>query len=140
MTIENQDEVVAFLSDPGSYTPSGVVDRIDTHSAIVFLVGSRAYKLKRAVRYDYLDFSTRAHRRAACQKEVALNRRIAPGLYLGVLDITREADGRLTFGGPGTAVDHVIQMVRFDQEALFDRIAARRALVVDLMPGLADAV
>ena len=110
-----------------------------THSAIVFLSGTRAYKLTRAVRYDYLDFSTRELRRVACER-AALNRRTAADLYLGVLAITRDSSGRLAFDGTGSPVDHVVHMVRFDQDALFDRLASRGALTIDLMEKLADAV
>jgi aminoglycoside phosphotransferase family enzyme/predicted kinase len=138
--VDNQDEVVAFLSTPASYSPPEPVARIDTHSAIVFLSGARAYKLKRAVRYDYLDFSTRELRRAACEREVALNRRTAPNVYLGTRAITREPDGQLTFDGVGAPLDHVVQMARFDQNSLFDRLASRGELNLALMEELAEAV
>src|SRR5439155_9445523 len=68
--MDAQREVVAFLSDPSSYPPgSGPVDIIETHASLVFLAGAHAYKLKRAVKYPYLDFSTAARRRAACTAE-----------------------------------------------------------------------
>ena len=80
-----QRDVVAFLRDPSSYPPgTGPVDTIETHASIVFLAGKRAYKLKRAIKYPYLDFSTIARRRAACTAELMLNRRTAPLLYLEV--------------------------------------------------------
>src|SRR5690606_41875197 len=66
-----QAEIIAFLSDPASYGCEGPIERVDTHAAIVFLVGDRAYKLKRAVRYPYLDFSTAAKRKAVCEAEYA---------------------------------------------------------------------
>src|SRR5712691_8280113 len=97
-----QREVVAFLSDPSSYPPgAGTVDIIETHASIVFLAGPRAYKLKRAVKYPYLDFSTVALRRAACTAELRLNRRTAPQLYLEVRAISREPSGALYWGRPG---------------------------------------
>ncbi|TJV72621.1 MAG: aminoglycoside phosphotransferase, partial [Mesorhizobium sp.] len=71
----------------------------------------------------YVDFSTPALRLAACEKEVELNSRTAPGLYLGVRRITREAGGKLAFGGSGELVDAAIEMVRFDQSKLLDRMA-----------------
>lgn len=74
-----QREVIAFLSRPDSYGQAGGrVERIDTHGAVVFLIGDRAYKLKRAVRFSYLDYSTVERRRVFCQAELALNRRTAP--------------------------------------------------------------
>jgi aminoglycoside phosphotransferase family enzyme len=72
---DDQEAVVAFLRDPASYG-AGVrqVDVIETHISQVFLAGDRAHKLKRAVKYSYLDFSTEAKRRQACEAEVSLNR------------------------------------------------------------------
>ncbi len=141
MITENQDAVIACLSDPATYGPGvSAVERIDTHTASVFLAGDRAYKLKRAVRYDYLDFSTAARRRACCEAEVALNRRTAPRLYLGIQPIARDAAARLSLDGQGDPVDWVVCMTRFDSEALFDRLAARHELPLGMMPGLARAV
>jgi hypothetical protein len=141
MIVEDQREIVDFLSTPSAYGNTVEhVEQIDTHSASIFLAGPHAYKLKRAVRYDYLDFSTRDIRRTACEAEVALNRRTAPRLYLGVLPITREEDGRLALAGRGAPVDWLVHMARFDQAALLDAIAARGALDLGLMPRLAAAI
>ena len=100
--VADQSEIAAFLSTPATYG-AGIhkVERIDTHGAMVFLAGQRAYKLKRAVRFPYMDFSTLALRRAACEREIELNRRTAPDLYLGVVPVKRAADGRLSLGGAG---------------------------------------
>ena len=68
---DDQSEVIAFLSRPQSLGCPGPIERIDTHAAIIFLAGDHAYKLKRAVRYPYLDFSTAAHRKAVCEAELA---------------------------------------------------------------------
>jgi uncharacterized protein len=70
----------------------------------VFLAGPRAYKLKRAVRFD-LDFSTSERRRALCEAEVRLNRRTAPALYRGVVAVTRQEDGSFVLAGNGRPVD-----------------------------------
>lgn len=138
MITEDQAEVVAFLS---SFSTHGApVERIETHASIVFLAGQRAWKLKRAVRYDYLDFSTVERRKAMCDAEVRINRRTAPGLYRGVVPVTRQPDGSLALGGSGTPVDWLVEMDRFDQEGLFDRLAARGTLNLDLMRPLATAI
>ena len=140
-TVDDQRETIALLSTPSTYGPAvDEVRRIDTHSAIVFLAGDRAYKLKRAVRYDYLDFSTLESRRRACADEVRLNRRTAPDLYLGRQPITYRPDGALQLGGDGAAVDWVVEMARFNEAAIFDRMAVRGGLDVSLMPALARAV
>lgn len=144
MIVEDQSQTIAFLSRPESYGEHGTtVQRIETHGAIVFLIGNRAYKLKRAVRYSYLDYSTVALRRQYCEAELALNRRTAPELYLDVKALNRLADGTLAFGdeeAEGSAVDFVVVMRRFDQADLFDHLAARGALTLPLMLELADAV
>jgi aminoglycoside phosphotransferase family enzyme len=139
MITEDQSAVVDFLASPAAHR-GATIERMFTHSAIVFLAGQRAYKLKRAVRFDYLDFSTAERRREMCEAEVRLNRRTAPHLYLGVVPITRERDGAFALGGSGDAVDWVVEMHRFPQEALFDRLAASRRLDVELMPPLAAAI
>jgi len=88
MPVEDQSAVVELLSSAATHG-GAAVERIDTHSAIVFLAGPRAWKLKRAVRFDYLDFSTADRRKQMCEAEVRLNRRTAPELYRGVVPITR---------------------------------------------------
>jgi uncharacterized protein len=139
MIVEDQSDVIAYLSSTAAHG-GAAVERIDTHSAVVFLAASRVLKLKRAVRFDYLDFSTETRRRQACEDEVRINRRTAPPIYLGVVAVTREADGSLALNGAGQPVDWLVEMARFDQENLFDRLAARDALAVSLMPQLADVV
>jgi hypothetical protein len=139
MSIDDQTEVIAFLSSPAAHD-GRPVERIETHASIVFLAGERAWKLKRAVRYDYLDFSTLDRRRAMCEAEVRLNRRFAPSLYRGVAPVTRGKDGQLCLGGSGAAVEWLVEMVRFDQDLLLDRMAARQALAVTAMTTLAAEV
>jgi aminoglycoside phosphotransferase family enzyme/predicted kinase len=139
MITEDQTAVVEFLAAPSTHGGASV-ERIDTHASIVFLAGERAYKLKRAVRFDYLDFSTSERRRALCEAEVRLNRRTAPTLYRGVVPVTRERDGSFALAGSGRAVDWVVEMHRFPQEALFDRLAAVDGLSIDLMSPLAAAI
>ena len=136
-----QLETIAWLSTSQAYGGDGAhVTRIDTHASVIFLAGDRAYKLKRQVRYDYLDYSTAERRRICAVREVRLNRRTAPTLYRGVRAVTREADGSLALDGAGPAIDWLVEMVRFADDAQLDRLAARRALALDLMPALADAV
>ncbi len=139
MIVEDQAAVIEFLSSPLTHG-GAAVERIDTHASVVFLAGAGAWKLKRAVRYDYLDFSTPERRRVCCEAELRLNRRTAPALYRGVVAVTREPDGSLALAGQGTAVDWLVEMRRFDQEALFDRRAAQGALDLDLMAPLAAAI
>ena len=143
MIVGDQRDVIGFLSRPETYGLSAgtaAVETIETHISVVFLAGDRVFKLKRAVQYPYLDFSTPARRHAACEAELVLNRRTARDLYLCVRKVARVADGTLALDGPGPAMDWVVEMRRFDQDALFDRMAARGALTPALMRDLADVV
>lgn len=142
MIVEDQSEVLAFLAEPSHWCddPDGRIERVDTHGAAVFLCGDRALKLKRAVKFPYMDFSTAERRQAMCEEEVRLNRRTAPALYHGVVPVVRRPDGNLALGGDGAPVDWVVDMARFDQDTLFDRMAQRHALTPALMIALADAI
>jgi len=139
MITEDQTPVIHFLAAPSTHG-GATVERIDTHASIIFLAGARAFKLKRAVRFDYLDFSTAERRRSLCEAEVRLNRRTAPTLYRGVVAVTRQDDGSYALGGNGRPVDWLVEMGRFSQEALFDRLASVGALDIDLMSPLAAAI
>lgn len=139
MKTEDQSAVEAALADPAHHG-GRPVDRIDTYTATVFLVGDDVYKLKKAVRFPFLDFGDVDARHRACADEVRLNRRTAPELYLGVVPVTREADGALALDGRGTPVDWVVHMRRFDQDTLFDRMAERGALTPALIADLAEAI
>ncbi|MDE2582641.1 MAG: phosphotransferase [Rhodospirillales bacterium] len=136
-----QQETVAFLADPAGYGDGRTaVVQVTTHCSIVFLVGAHAYKLKRAIRFASVDYTTRARRARACRAELALNRRTAPALYLGVRTIRRRADGTLGFDGAGRPVDHVVVMRRFDQAEQFDRLQEAGRLTPDLLRALGHVV
>lgn len=141
MVLDEQREVLDALSRPVTFGPAcTAVERVDTHSAAVFLAGDRAWKLKRAVRYDYLDFSTVERRKQCCEAELALNARTAPSIYRRVVALTREADGTLLLDGAGVPVEWLLEMRRFDGEALGDRLAERHALGLPTMQALGHAV
>lgn len=118
------------------------VERVTTHAAVIFLAGDRAFKIKRAVRYPYLDFSTADRRRDVLNRELTLNRRTAPCLYRRVFSINQGADGLLQPVGSssGSAVEWVLEMVRFDRAQELDRLALRGALDADLIDKLAIAI
>jgi len=117
-----QDEVLAFLGDPATHG-GRKVQRIDTHAASVFLAGDRALKIKRAVRFAFLDYSTLAKRKQACEAELAVNAPYAPEIYRGVVAITREPDGKLAIGGAGDVVEWAVEMQRFDEKQTLDHLA-----------------
>lgn len=138
-----QEEAIGFLSDPHSYGPDvHSVERHETHGAIVFLAGDRAYKLKRAVKFPYMDYSTVERRKQMCAQELAVNRRTAPTLYLDACPIVREGTG-LRFGratDAAGAVDWVVVMRRFDQAALLESLRRSGELTMDLMRHVAEAI
>ncbi|RUX28799.1 aminoglycoside phosphotransferase [Mesorhizobium sp. M7A.F.Ca.US.011.01.1.1] len=140
MIVDDQQAAAAFLRDPASYGASGPVEAIETHISRIFLVGQRAYKMKRAVKLPYVDFSTPALRLAACEREVELNSKTAPGLYLRVHRIMRGADDKLAFGGTGQILDAAIEMIRFDQSKLLDRMATAGQLTPALMTAVARMI
>jgi aminoglycoside phosphotransferase family enzyme/predicted kinase len=117
-----QEQVFALLADPATHG-GAEVKRIDTHAASVFLAGDRAYKVKRAVRFPFLDYSTLDQRKAACAAELEVNRAFAPKIYRRIVPITRAADGRLALDGEGEPVEWAVEMQRFDEEATLDRLA-----------------
>lgn len=137
----SQADVLALLADPRSY-PDHVdsVERLETHGAYVFLAGDRAFKIKRAVRYDYMDLSTPEKRRHMIERELDINRRFAPSLYLTTVAITREANGALTIGGSGEPLEHALVMRRFPEADVLSRMAARGDLTSALATALADTI
>jgi hypothetical protein len=107
-----QARVFAFLTAPAKHPE---VHRIDTHGASVFLEGGRALKIKRAVRFPFLDYSTLEKRKAACDEEIRINRPFAPQIYRRVVPITQSDDGSLEIDGAGAPVEFAIEMARFDE-------------------------
>ncbi|MGH8265524.1 MAG: phosphotransferase, partial [Steroidobacteraceae bacterium] len=122
MSDATQEDVLAFLSDPASHG-GDAVKRIDTHAATVFLASGRVFKVKRAVKFPFLDYSTLAKRKAACEAEIEVNATYAPELYRGVVAITRGIDGRLAIGGDGEPAEWAVEMRRFDESRTLDHIA-----------------
>jgi uncharacterized protein len=136
---ESQEAVFALLADPATHC-GHAVKRIDTHAASLFLAGERALKVKRAVRFPFLDYSTLAKRKAACETELAINRRTAPGIYRRVVAITREADERLALDGRGDPVEWAVEMRRFDERRTLDHLAAAGAIDAALADALGRTV
>ena len=146
MIVEDQSEIIAFLSQAAAYPrvegePRLIaIERIETHVSVLFLAGHLAYKLKLAVRLPYLDFSTAALRRRFCEREVEINQRTAPMLYHRVVPVVRTPQGTLAVGGEGEPVDWLVQMTGFPQDALFDRLATAGRLDRFAVEILADVI
>jgi aminoglycoside phosphotransferase family enzyme/predicted kinase len=141
MVEPDQTKLLEFMGRPEAYAPRPeTVERIDTHASVVFLAGPFAYKVKRAVKYPFLDFSTLEKRHAACLNEIRINRRTAPQIYLEVVPVTVCGDGTFQLQGSGQVVEWVICMRRFDQEALYDRMAVAGQLALAAMGPLAEVI
>jgi hypothetical protein len=139
--MDDQSEVIAFLSKPAAYASrSEAVGVCETHGALVFLAGGEAWKMKRAVRFPYMDFSTLERRRAVLVREFEVNRPFAPGLYLDVVPVTRDAGGALAVGGDGQPVEWLLHMRRFAAADLMSEVARSGRLDRALARRLADAV
>ena len=137
--MEDQSDVIAFLSDPSAHG-GAAVERIDTHMSHLFLTPHTVYKLMRAVRYPMIvDFADVAKRVAACRAELEANAAMAGDLYRRVRRITRDGEA-LAWDGAGETVDSVVEMARFDEATRFDRLAENGALerwMIDQIAGLA---
>lgn len=130
---------VAFLSRPDSYTPRpDFVRARETHMSWVFMNGQRVYKLKKPVRFPYLNFSTAERREAMCRAEASLNRRLAPDVYLGVVALTREAGG-YAIGGKGPVADWLVVMRKLNEDDTLEAaLLGRRARHADVERLAAD--
>ena len=135
----DQDEVFRTLSDPATHGMSDPIKRIDTHAAAVFLAGPNAYKVKKAVRFPFMDQSTLELRRHACEAEVAINRRFTPELYLGVVPVTR-MDKKLRIGGSGEPVEWMVHLKRFDETKTLDLVADRGEITPQMIARIATLI
>jgi len=126
------DAKVAFLRRPDSYPEATQsVESIETHMSWVFLTDAHAYKLKKPVAYDYLDFRTLPARKRSCEAEVRLNRRLTHGVYLGTAALTLATDGRLGLGGPGEPIDWLVKMRRLPADRMLDRLIEQGDLTAE---------
>ncbi|MHC4046499.1 bifunctional aminoglycoside phosphotransferase/ATP-binding protein [Bradyrhizobium sp. 23AC] len=132
-----QDRIFAALSGSGRHPG---VKRVDTHAASVFLEGKRALKIKRAVQFPFLDYSTLEKRKAACEEEIRINRPLAPQIYHRVVAITEERDGSLKVDGQGQPVEYAVEMARFDESRTLDHLAKAGPLNAALASAAADAI
>jgi uncharacterized protein len=135
----SQQPVLALLADPATHG-GAPVKRFDTHAAVVFLAGDRAFKVKRAVRFPFLDYSTLDKRKQACEAELRVNQPFAPQIYRSVVPITRADDGRVALDGDGTPVEWAVEMQRFDENATLDHLAGAGRIDADLADALGRAV
>ena len=137
---EDQRPVLRYLRSAAAFAPAGIAREIETHAASIFLIGDRAWKLKRAVKFGYLDFTNAARRGEALKTELRLNRRTAAGLYLEVHPITRDTAGQLAISGTGETIDWLLEMRRFPDDALLADMADKGQIGLDIAARLADRI
>lgn len=114
--------IVSALKTPAAYIEStGEVQHIETHISWVFLTDQHAYKLKKPIELEFLDYGTIEKRREMCKTEVRLNQRLAPNIYLDVVKITND-NGRIRVDGSGNAVDWLVKMKRLRDDANLEAI------------------
>ncbi len=115
------EEKVAFLSRPDAYPePTRLVETIETRLSWVFLTDTQAWKLKKPVRFDYLDFSEPLARRRNCEEEVRLNPPLAPDVYRGISSLTLDISGELRLAGKGEPIDWLVVMRRLPADRMLD--------------------
>jgi aminoglycoside phosphotransferase family enzyme len=133
------EDKVGFLANPGSYPHAPETVRIEeTHMSWVFLAGDLVYKLKKPVRYPFLDFGTLSAREHFVREEVRLNRRLAPEVYLAATPLSLDEAGHLTVGPGVRAVDWLVTMRRLPDERMLDRLIATGSLTPQMVERLAD--
>ncbi len=139
--IADQGAVFSFLADPQTHhlPIDEKVVRIDTHGAVVFLAGPFAYKVKRAVYFPFMDFSTLQKRREACEAELRIGQINAPELYLDVIPITTSSEGLCLKGG-GDVVEYAVRMRRFDTSCTLDHVVEAGDLSAPLISELSQAI
>jgi uncharacterized protein len=136
---DDQSRLVRALTNPALYGPGCTAVRIvETHISYVLLTGRHAYKIKKAVDLGFLDFTSLAARHFYCDRELELNRRLAPAIYLEVIAITGAIDAP-RIGGDGPAVEYAVKMREFSQDALLTCVLARKALTAAHIDALASA-
>lgn len=140
---------VRYLGTAAAYGAGvSAVEIRETHMALLFIADALVFKLKKPVRYPFLDFSTVAAREQICRAEVRLNARLAPGVYLGVMPLRQQVDGRLILGDAGagdahkagTIVDWLVKMRRLPPERMLDRAIAQGTLEPAQVDSVADVL
>lgn len=137
---DDQSAVIAFLNSPAAHGGAGAIEVVQTHGALVFLAGDTALKMKRAVRYDYMDLSTLALREAMLRRELELNQPVVPKIYRDVIAVTREPDGDLALNGAGEVVEWLLRMWRFPAGDELSVIATRHGISPALAEDLGQSI
>ena len=135
-----EESQIKSLMKPDAYPdPTDGVRLVQTHISWIFLAGKFAYKIKKAVNFGFLDFSTLDRRKFYCDEEVRLNRRLCPEIYLGVMPV-RETQGGASFHGDGKVIDYAVKMTRLPEERMANTLLANGELSADDVKSIAVTV
>lgn len=136
--MSSYDAVIAALASADAYPERPAsVEHIQTHISHLFLTPEFVYKVKKPVDFGFLDFTTFEKRRYFCQRELELNRRIAPQVYLDVLEVRQDHGGALRVAGAGRVVEHALKMRRLPQEASMIDLLQSNGVTEDMVRELA---
>jgi len=116
------------------------LDLIETHTSWVFLAKQTVWKVKKPVNFGFLDFTTLERRKQACEAELSLNARLAPGVYRAVVPVTRDRAGHHSVGGAGDIVDYAVEMVRLPEACRADILVTEGALSLEHIDRIATTI
>ncbi len=137
MSHENLPQFLQTLLSPSCYDhPASEVELIQTHISFVLLAGDFVYKFKKPVDFGFLDFSDLDKRRHCCEQELLLNRRLCPDIYLGLVSVNREDDGRFVLNGQGEVVEYGVKMARMPEERIMSHVIQRGELSAEHIASL----
>lgn len=132
------DAKVALLKKPNTYPDAPrKITAIETHMSWVFLTDTHAYKLKKPVRYPYLDFGSLGAREFNCREEYRLNQRLAPGVYLSVVPLCRVGADSARLEGEGAIVEWLVKMRRLSADRFLDNLIKAQALAASDVAAIA---
>lgn len=139
--MQAQKNVIAALMEPEAYEGViGSVKVVQTHISFVFLTETFVYKVKKAVNFGFLDFSTLEKRRFFCEKELDLNRRLCEDMYLEVVPINLSADNSIKINGPGETVEYALKMRRLPQEKIMSTLIEKNQVDKALIDRIAKII
>jgi len=131
-------ELVQALLEPEAYPePTQRIELVQTQMSFVFLTDNYVYKVKKAVNLGYLDYTTLEKRHFYCQREVELNRRLCPEVYLGVVPITRDKES-IFVAGKGEVIEYAVKMRRLPKEAMMDVLLASNKVSPEMLTTVAQ--
>ena len=137
MSHDSLPQFLQALLNPASYEhAASEVELVQTHISSVLLAGDFVYKFKKPVNFGFLDFSDLEKRRHCCEQELILNRRLCPDIYLGLVTVTQEDDGRFVLNGRGKVVEYGVKMARMPEDRMMSRVIQRGELQAEHVESL----